>query len=156
MEKIIVAAVAENNVIGKDGDIPWHIPEDMEHFRELTEGFPVIMGRKTFQSLPDSFRPLPNRKNIVLSRSGFEAEGAETVESLEDAYSLAENYEKVFVIGGSAVYKLALKDMDRLEITRVHGEYEGDTFFPEIDMETWNVISRTENDGFSFVSYSRS
>ena len=155
MEKIIVAAVAENNVIGNDGDIPWHIPEDLKHFKELTEGFPVIMGRKTFESLPESFRPLPNRKNIVLSRSGFKAEGTVTAKSLEEAYSIAEqDSEKVFVIGGSAVYELALSECDRLEITRVHEEYDGDTYFPEIDDENWKEISRTEKDGFSFVTYS--
>ena len=157
MEKIIIVAVSENNVIGKDGDIPWYFPEDMKHFKELTTGNPVIMGRKTFQSLPDDFRPLPDRRNIVLTRSGFEAEGIETASSLEDAYKIAgENSDKAFIIGGSTIYRLGLEDADRIEMTRIHEEYEGDTYFPEMDEETWEEVERDEREDLSFVTYSRS
>mgnify|MGYP002760349732 FL=1 len=132
-EITMIAAVSENNVIGSDGGIPWDIPEDMKHFRELTTGKTVIMGRKTYESLPEDYTPLPGRQNIVLSRSDPDIE-AEVVESLEEAYRKSEN--QIFIIGGESVYSQAMKDADRLEITRVHREMDGDAFFPEIG-EGW-------------------
>jgi len=157
MEKVIVAAVSENGVIGRDGDIPWHYPEDMEHFRELTVGQPVVMGRKTFQSLPDNYRPLPDRHNIVLTRSGFEHEGVETAESLEEAYEIAGKYsDTVFIIGGSTVYEQAMDDADRMELTRIHKEYEGDSYFPEFDRNRWNETGKEDREELSFVTYSSS
>lgn len=158
MEKIIIAAVSENNVIGKDGDIPWDIPEDMTHFKKKTTGNTVIMGRKTYESLPDSFRPLPGRRNIVLTRSGLENKPKDVIEasSLKDAWNSAEKFsEKAFLIGGESVYRKGLSKVDKLEITRVHDEYDGDTYFPEINSEEWMIEEKDERDGFSFVTYSK-
>lgn len=158
MEKIIIVAVSENNVIGKDGDIPWHIPEDLKHFKEKTTGNSVIMGRKTFKSLPEDYRPLPNRKNIVLTRSGLEEKpkGVEEVESFEDAYESAEEYgEKAFVIGGASIYEQALDDVERIVLTRIHEEYDGDTFFPEINEEKWEEVERDNRENLSFIEYTR-
>lgn len=158
MEKVIIAAVAENGVIGKEGDIPWDIPEDMKHFKQKTMGHPVLMGRKTYQSFPDQYRPLPGRTNIVLTRSGFEPENesVKIVNSLDEAYSIAEDLdEKAFVIGGSSVYEAALKDADKMILTEVHRAVDGDTFFPDWNDEAWNKVDRDERDGFAFVEYRR-
>jgi dihydrofolate reductase len=158
MEKILIAAVAENNVIGKDRDVPWKIPEDMKHFREKTTGHPVIMGRKTYQSLPEDYRPLPERANIVLTKSGFEPEdeSAKVVNSLDKAYEEAEELDdKAFVIGGASVYEATLEDADRMILTEIHREVEGDTFFPDWNEDEWSEVERDERDGFAFVEYRR-
>lgn len=158
MEKVIIAAVSENGVIGKNGDIPWDIPEDMEHFKETTMGHPVIMGRKTYQSFPESVRPLPGRTNIVLTRSDFqpEDESVKIANSLKEAYEIANELdEKAFIIGGSSVYEGALKDADRMILTEVHSEVDGDTYFPEWKEEAWKETEREKNSDFSFVEYDR-
>jgi dihydrofolate reductase len=156
MEKIIIAAVAENGAIGKDGDIPWHIPEDLEHFKQKTTGHPVIMGRKTYESLPENFRPLPDRTNIVLTRSDMDKEGIRVAGSMEKAYSIAEELDdRAFIIGGASVYKQALPDANKMEITEVKKEVDGDTFFPEFDREEWNEERREEHEDFDFVTYTR-
>lgn len=158
MEKILIAAVADNNVIGKDGDIPWHIPEDMTHFKEQTVDHPVIMGRKTFESLPESYCPLPERTNIVLSRSDFQHqdESVKSANSLEEAYSIAETLdEKAFIIGGASIYRQALEDADMMILTEIHEEYDGDTFFPDWNSDNWKEVDRDERDGFDFVEYRR-
>lgn len=158
MEKIIIVAISENNVIGKDGDIPWHIPEDLKHFKEKTTGHSVIMGRKTFESLPEDYKPLPNRKNIVLTRSGLEEkhEDVEEVEDLEKAYEEAEEYGgKAFIIGGATVYEQTLDEVDKLVLTRIHEEYEGDTFFPEIKEDNWEEEQRDDREKLSFIEYRR-
>ncbi|MFB6245830.1 MAG: dihydrofolate reductase [Candidatus Nanohaloarchaea archaeon] len=155
IEKVIVAAVAENGTIGMNGDIPWHIPEDLERFREITTGSLVLMGRGTYESLPDPHRPLPDRTNIVLTRSGVDEDVVEA-ESLEEAYrEAATRSEKVFIIGGESVYRQTLEDADRMEITEVHESFNGDTFFPEIDWENWREMERDDREGFSFVTYVR-
>lgn len=154
MEKVIVAAISENGVIGRDGDIPWHYPEDLKHFRELTTGYPVVMGRKTFQSLPEDYRPLPDRLNIVLTRSGFTQEGVETAESFEEAYDIARQHsETVFIIGGENIYRQSLNEADRLEITQIHEEYKGDSQFPEFDEDNWEKVEREDRGELSFVTY---
>lgn len=156
MKKIIIAAVSENGVIGKDGDIPWNIPKDMEHFKETTIGNPVIMGRKTYQSFPETFRPLPGRTNIVLTRSDFQPDD-DTVKvaySLEEAYSIADKLsEKAFIIGGSTVYEQALKDAEKMILTEVKKKVDGDIFFPEWNKEAWKEINRDKRDCFDFVEY---
>jgi len=154
MEKIIIAAVAENDVIGKDGEIPWHIPEDLEHFKEKTTGHTVVMGRKTFESLPDSFKPLPNRQNIVLTRSDFspENESVNIANSLEEAWKKSEN-ERVFIIGGAGVYKQCMEEADKMILTEIKEEYEGDTFFPEYSKENWKEVEREKHEDFDFVEY---
>lgn len=155
LQKIIIAAVSENRVIGKDGDIPWYYPEDMEHFREKTTGHPVVMGRKTYESLPEDFRPLPDRTNIVLTRSDPDLdESVEIANSLENAWSIAgENSGKVYIIGGSNIYKQTIDEADKIVLTRIHQEYEGDTFFPEWDEKNWKEISREVREDLSFVEY---
>ncbi|PSH00497.1 MAG: dihydrofolate reductase [Nanohaloarchaea archaeon SW_7_46_7] len=158
MKKIIIAAVSENRAIGKNGEIPWDIPEDMKHFKQTTMNHPVIMGRKTYQSFPKNVRPLPGRTNIVLTRSGFrpENESVKTANSLEEAYQIANQInDKAFVIGGASVYKKALENADEMILTEVHRKVDGDTFFPEWDKERWKETERDERDGYAFVRYER-
>lgn len=156
-EKIIIAAVSENNVIGKDGDIPWHYPEDLKHFKKKTTGHSVIMGRKTYFSLPDEFRPLTERKNIVLSRSDPEVPEEVTVaENLEQAWKKAAQFsDKAFVIGGAGVYKQTLHKVDKMIITEIKKEVEGDTYFPDWDRENWKETKREEREELDFVTYIR-
>ena len=139
-EIVIIAAVAKNRVIGKDNRLLWNIPEDMAHFKALTTGQTVIMGRKTWDSLPERFRPLPNRRNIVISRQAdYPAPGAEVATSLEIALNLASTAERVFIIGGEQIYRQAMPIADRLEITEVDLEPEGDAWFPEVMPDCWNA-----------------
>ena len=156
MEKIIIAAVAENNVIGRDGDIPWHIPEDLQHFKEKTTEHTVVMGRKTFQSLPNSFKPLPDRQNIVLTRSDFQPKNGSVniANSLDKAWQKAEN-QKIFIIGGAGIYRQTIEKADKMVITEVHEEYEGDTYFPEWNQENWKEIERDDRGEISFVEYTQ-
>ena len=143
-----IAAVSDNHVIGKDNDLLWHIPKDFKHFKSTTMGKPMVMGRKTFQSLPGL---LPGRPHIVVSRSGFTHEGVESAVSLEDGLDKARTHEtdKVFIIGGAQIYKQALEQnlCDRLYITRVHQNFEGDAFFPEINACDWTLTSEERHDG---------
>jgi len=155
-EIVIIAAVARNCVIGKDNQLLWHIPEDMAHFKALTAGHTVIMGRKTWESLPPRFRPLPGRRNIVISRQpDYTAPGAELAGSLENAIELASTAAVVFVIGGEQIYTRAMAFADRLEITEVDLEPEGDAWFPEIDAVDWKKTARTAGAGFAFVTWRR-
>ncbi len=146
----IIAAISENNVIGKDGKIPWHISEDLKRFKSLTLGHSVIMGRKTFESLG---KPLPERKNIVIThQKNYNPPEVTVVHSFEEALNLCSG--KVFVIGGSSVYREALPHADVLEITRVHKHVDGDVYFPVIGNE-WIEAKHEEKEGFSFVTYQR-
>jgi len=155
-EIVIIAAVARNRAIGKDNRLLWNIPEDMAHFKALTAGHPVIMGRKTWESLPPRFRPLPGRRNIVISRQAdYDAPGAEVAESLEIALKKASTVALAFVIGGEQIYAQAMAVADRLEITEVELEPEGDAWFPEIAPEAWEKAAQTDGAGFSFVTYRR-
>ena len=146
MEIIIIAAIANNNIIGKDGTIPWHSKEDFKHFKETTLGFPIIMGRKTFQSIG---KPLVKRKNIIITRDKNYIYNHEDVFVFNDLinsieFCRGENYEKVFIIGGAEIYIQALKFADRLIISHMKLETEGDTFFPEISTE-WPRGGRYRN-----------
>ena len=171
MEKVIIVAIADNNAIGRDNALLWHISEDLKFFKRTTSGCPVIMGRKTFESIG---RPLPKRTNIVVSRGLDAQEGVVVVSSLEDAYKAAsvavdENSvvsggpARCFVIGGGQIYAQAMNDADRLIITHVHTAIEdADTFFPAIDPATWKVAGRSEllhddetGYDFEFVEYER-
>jgi dihydrofolate reductase len=160
-EIVIIAAVAKNRVIGKDNQLLWNIPEDMAHFKALTAGHTVIMGRKTWESLPPRFRPLPGRRNIVITRqSDFAAPGAETANSLEAAITLEKSDKTVFIIGGAEIYAQAMTLADRLEITEVDLDLEGDSWFPEIVAVDWletakKIPSSASGTGLSFVSYRR-
>lgn len=161
MEKCIIVAIADNNAIGRDNALLWHISEDLKFFKRTTTGCPVIMGRKTFESIG---RPLPKRTNIVVSR-GFDApKGIIVVGSLSEAYTVADgSYERCFVIGGGQIYAQALADADRLIVTHVHTVIEdADTYFPQIDPSVWEVEDRSEmfhdeesGFDFEFVTYKR-
>ncbi len=140
----LIVAVAENRVIGKDNDLIWSLPEDMKHFKRSTAGKLIITGRKNYESIPARFRPLPNRINYVLTRnSEYTADGVELFSSLGDALGAAKEtgLDEIFIIGGGQIYREAIENdlVDRLYITHVRSEFEGDTFFPEIDWENWKV-----------------
>jgi dihydrofolate reductase len=136
---LVVAYAVGNRVIGRDGGLPWSLPSDMKHFRELTTGGTVVMGRKTYESIPERFRPLPRRRNIVLSHSRPALPGAEVFASLPDA--LAAAGDSCFVIGGGATYAEALPLAGRLYATEVEGTIDGDTFFPPLDDASWSCVS---------------
>ena len=155
----LIAAVADNGVIGRDGDLPWRLSADLRRFRALTTGKPVIMGRKTWQSIG---KALPGRRNIVVTRDrSFAADGAEAVASLDAALDLAAGAAEVMVIGGGEIYAAAMARADRLDITHVHAAIDGDTFFPEIAAATWRETAREDHaaegdaPAFSFVTYAR-
>ena len=138
----IIVAVAENNVIGKDNDLIWHLPRDLKHFKETTTGHYIIQGRKTFESCG---RPLPNRINVIITRDQkFKAEGCVIVHSLEDAIKEAKNDPEAFIIGGGKIYEQAMSLVDRIYLTKVHHSFEGDTFFPEINMDEWIEVDRRD------------
>ena len=149
MKVSLIVAVSENNVIGKDNNLIWHLPKDMKFFKNTTLHHHVIMGRKNFESIPHKFRPLPNRTNIVISRkTNYTAANSLVVSSIQKALEIAkENSDpEPFIIGGGEIYKLALKlDLvDRIYLTRIHGVFEGDTFFPELD-NSWKEISKEDH-----------
>jgi len=157
----IVAALASNRVIGKNGALPWHLPEDLKHFRELTSGHAVIMGRKTFESILAFLgKPLPNRRNIVITRSAqYASPGCEVVNSLADAISIA-GPQQAFVIGGAEIYAQALPLAEILHLTEIDKSCDGDAWFPEFDRGDWLEDSRESRMsaaglGYSFVSYRR-
>jgi dihydrofolate reductase len=136
----LIAAMDRNRLIGRDNALPWRLPADLAHFKKMTSGKPIVMGRKTFESIG---KPLPGRTSIVLSRSsGFAAEGVLVAGSLDSALDLAGAVAEVLVIGGSAVYELALPRAQRLYLTLVDGEFEGDSWFPCIDPGQWREIKR--------------
>lgn len=136
----IIVAVAENNVIGKDNKLIWHLPKDLKHFKETTTGHFIIMGRKTFES---NGRPLPNRTNVIITKDkNYKAEGCKIVHSLDEALDFAKNESEVFIIGGGEIYKQAMPIADRIYLTKVHQPFEGDTFFPEINMKEWSELNR--------------
>ena len=163
MSKIsIIAAVADNYAIGKTNNLPWHLPADLKHFRQLTTGHAVVMGKRTFESLPNG--PLPNRKNIVLTTVMSEGvnEGYYEADSLEDALYLCEKEEIVFIMGGATVYKQSIDKVDSMYITWVHSNFSADTYFPKINFDEWNEISREDFEGddknqypYSFSVYKR-
>ncbi|MFI3294861.1 MAG: dihydrofolate reductase [Rikenellaceae bacterium] len=149
----IIVAVAQNGVIGSDNQMPWHISEDLKYFKRTTLGCSIIMGRKTFESFP---KALPGRRNIVISRnSSYLAEGAEVAHSLESALEMVGGEAHSFIIGGGEIYRQAMPLVDRLYITEVGLEVEGDTCFPEVSLLDWAEVSREAHDGFSFVVYKR-
>ena len=142
MKVSIIVAVAENNVIGKDNALLWHISDDLKHFKQITENHSVIMGRKTYFSLP--FRPLKNRRNIVISNNLQEIVGVEIAKSIEEAFDLCKNEDEVFVIGGETVYKQTVDFADKIYLTNVYANFDGDTFFPEIDKNIWQITEQSE------------
>jgi len=156
----IIAAAAENNALGKDNELVWHLPDDFKRFKKLTSGHHIIMGRKTFDSFP---KPLPNRTHVVITRqNNFRKEGILVVNSLEKAIELSADDPQPFVIGGGEIYKMSMKLADKIELTRVHGTFEADTFFPEIDEKQWKLVAEEfhekdekHNYAFTYLTYER-
>lgn len=152
---VMVAAVADNGVIGRDGDIPWSLREDLRHFRRVTTGNTVVMGRATFESIG---HPLPYRTNVVLTRRpGWTAEGVFVAHSVKEALALAEDFDgDVMVVGGGHVYADAMPFADAQVLTEVHQSPEGDTFYPEFDEAEWVETRRERHEGYDFVWWERS
>lgn len=156
----IIVATSENQVIGNNNALIWHISADLKRFKKLTTGHTVIMGRKTFESIG---RALPNRRNVVISRNPeFLAMGCEVVKSIEEALQCVKDEEEVFIIGGGAIYREMWDRVDRLYITLVHAIVEGDTTIPAIDENKWNVVDRKDHQAgekddydYSFIDYQR-
>ncbi len=165
MEIAMIAAVAENGVIGKDNDLVWSLPDDMKYFMNSTKNHYIILGRKNYESIPPKFRPLPNRTNIVITRQqGLKLENTLVVNSLDEAFKVCKKnkQDKIFVIGGGQIYKQALPLTDTLYITEIHHTFKGDTYFPEFDKNEWEEISREPHSiderhkyAFDFVVYKR-
>lgn len=161
-ELTIIVAAGEDNAIGKDNDLIWHLSNDLKRFKKLTSGHHIIMGRKTFESFP---KPLPNRTHIVITRqNNYKVpEGVIVVNNLEDALDAARKDKQPFIIGGGEIYKQSINLADKLELTRVHASFDGaDTFFPNVDTNIWKEVSRTtheadedHNYAFSFITYKR-
>lgn len=138
----LIAAAAENNSLGKNNAMIWHLPDDFKRFKKLTSGHDIILGRKTFESFD---KPLPNRKHIIITRQENYAHQVDSsccivVQSIEEAIAKTNPVEENFIIGGGEIYKLALPLADKIELTRVHGTFEADAFFPDFDRENWNLV----------------
>ncbi len=148
----LVVAMAENRAIGYQNRLPWHIPEDLQRFKQLTTGHTIIMGRKTFESLPNG--PLPHRTNVIITRSPRAISGCEVYDSLDEALWAHRDEEEVFVIGGASVYAQALPWANRLYLTLVDGiPAQADSFFPKIDLDRWTLTKKEKHQGFSFIEY---
>lgn len=156
----IIAAAASNHALGKDNKLIWHLSKDLQHFKTLTNGHAVIMGRKTFESMP---RALPNRTNIVITRqSDYQAENITVTSSLSEALTIAKGDPRPFIIGGGEIYKESMSIADEIELTRVHADFEADTFFPEINPHQWKEVWREEHAAdekhahdFTFLRYQK-
>ncbi len=156
----LIVAASTNGVIGVDGDLPWRLSDDLKRFKALTTGKPVIMGRKTWDSIG---RPLPNRQNIVITRNpDFAADGCDVVSTPEQAIAAAGDADELMIIGGGTIYEIFLDKATRVYLTLVHAEIDGDTYFPELDTHVWTEVSRTPHPaderhavGFDFIDYER-
>ncbi|MEZ7499990.1 dihydrofolate reductase [Flavobacterium sp. Arc3] len=136
---IMIAAASQNNALGKNNELVWHLPNDFKRFKSLTSGHHIIMGRKTFESFP---KPLPNRTHIVISRQeNYKPEGCIVVSSMEEAIETCPSDDAVYIIGGGEIYNLGIPFSDKIELTRVHHTFEADAFFPEIDYKDWEMIN---------------
>ncbi|WP_395634215.1 dihydrofolate reductase [Flavobacterium sp.] len=134
----VIAAVAENNALGKENQLLWHLPDDFKRFKTLTSGHYIIMGRKTFESFP---KPLPNRTHVIISRqANYQPEGCIVVNSLEQAIEACPKTEEVYIIGGGEIYRQSIAVADKLDLTKVHASFEADTLFPEIDLSQWQLV----------------
>ena len=161
----LIAALSKNNVIGRNNDLPWHLPDDMKYFMQSTKGHHSIMGRKNYDSIPEKFRPLPNRTNIVVTRQpSFKAPGCIVVNSVERGLEIAANNgeQEAFIIGGADIYRLGIPHADRLYLTEIDAVIDGDTYFPDIDYTRWKESSRKNHPAderhkysFDFVVYEK-
>ena len=160
----LVVAAAANGVIGRDNQMPWHVPEDLAHFKRLTLGHPVIMGRKTYESILAALgKPLPGRTNIVVTRqAGFAAPGCIVTTSFDEAVAAVRDVDEIFVIGGAEIYRLVLERADRVYLTRIDAAFEGDVTFPALDPAVWREAERENHPpaggrafGFAFLRYDR-
>ncbi|XOV93933.1 MAG: dihydrofolate reductase [Bacteroidota bacterium] len=161
----MIAAMGENRVIGKDNDIPWHLPDDFRYFKETTSGHHVIMGRKNWESLQQQFQPLPNRPNVVVTRNlDYVARGAQTVSSLEKALEIAREAgeSEAFIIGGGEIYRMGLSLSNKIYLTEIQGSFDGQVTFPEFSKDEWKETSRIHHPvdakhkyAFDFVIYEK-
>jgi len=156
----IIAAAGENNELGKDNELVWHLPDDFKRFKQLTTGHHIIMGRKTFESFP---KPLPNRTHIVISRNKeYHNEHVMIVHSMNEAIDIAKDDPQPFIIGGGEIYEMGMEIADKIELTRVHGKFEADTFFPTFPDEKWQLVNEEIHDKderhlypFTYLTYIR-
>ncbi|WP_298528346.1 dihydrofolate reductase [uncultured Christiangramia sp.] len=156
----MIAAAAENNALGKDNDLVWHLPDDFKRFKRLTSGHHIIMGRKTFESFP---KLLPDRTHVIITRKeDYSPENTIVVHSIEEALKVSKLDDQAFIIGGGEIYKMGMEHADRIELTRVHGEFEADTHFPEIDKSEWEIVKDQFHDkdekhdySFTYLTYER-
>lgn len=156
----MIAAAAENNALGKDNDLVWHLPDDFKRFKRLTSGHYIIMGRKTFESFP---KLLPDRTHVIITRKDdYQPEGTIVVNSLDEALRVSKTDEQPFIIGGGEIYKMGMEKADRIELTRVHAEFDADTFFPEIDTDNWELVKeqfhekdQKHDHSFTYLTYDR-
>ncbi|MEY7847669.1 dihydrofolate reductase [Natrarchaeobius sp. A-rgal3] len=164
LELVGIVAVADNGIIGRDGEMPWHVPADLAHFKETTMGHPVIMGRVTYEGILETLgEPLPGRTTVVLTNRDLEVpDGATVANGLGEALTVAERIarerydaDRIFVAGGATVYEELLSALDRLIVTEIHDDPDGDTRFPEWDREAYQEVSRDDREGFAFVEYVR-
>lgn len=157
MKLTIIAAVAKNGVIGSQNGLPWHIPEDLKHFKQMTVGKTVLMGKKTYDSIFTRLsKPLPERKNVVISRQDVRLpDGVLLFHDLDSAYKALENDPEVVVIGGGQIYSQTIDKADKLILTEVHKDVEGDVFFPNVDKNIWKETAREDFNEYSFVTYER-
>lgn len=161
----LIAAVSKNRVIGKNNDLPWHLPDDMKYFMQTTKQHHVIMGRKNYESIPEKFRPLPNRTNIVVTRqTHYEAPQCQVVNSIEEGLEIARNAKELetFIIGGAEIYNQGMNCTQRMYLTEIDAVIDGDTYFPFFDPGEWNEISRKHHPAderhaypFDFVVYDK-
>ncbi|WP_298246210.1 dihydrofolate reductase [uncultured Christiangramia sp.] len=156
----MIAAAAENNALGKDNDLVWHLPDDFKRFKRLTSGHHIIMGRKTFESFP---KLLPDRTHVIITRKeDYSPENTIVVHSIEEALKVSKLDDQAFIIGGGEIYKMGMEHADRIELTRVHGEFEADTHFPQIDKSEWEIVKDQFHDkdekhdySFTYLTYER-
>ena len=158
----IIAAIANNNALGKDNDLIWYLPADLKRFKKVTSGHHILMGRNTFESIG---KPLPNRTTVIITRNkNYKQEGCIVVDSIEKAIDVAKNDEQIFIIGGAQIYKqtIASNLVDQLDITQVHHSFDADVYFPKIDSDIWKEVAREDFNAdeknkydFSFISYKK-
>lgn len=154
-----IVAIGQNNAIGKNNELLWHLPNDLKHFKDITSGHTIIMGRKTFDSVG---KPLPKRRNIIITRQDIAIPGTEVVHTVNEALALCEGEEEVFIGGGAEIYKIAMAQTDRIYLTIVHQSFDADAYFPEIDMTEWKETEREDCEAdeknaipYSFITLER-